>query len=406
MKKLIFLACILITSHTGAAQQAFVKQSLVVNIEVPVRVFDGSTFVDDLTIKDFEIFENGKLQKIEAVYLINKRSIERSNEKKKFNPQTSRNFFLFFEMAEYLPRVGTAIEYFLNNIISPEDNLIIITPLKTYQLKKKALEIKPRKEIIDEIKGIIREDTWQGNSEYRNTLDDITRTAQTISALLSGGRENIPAIIEKNDMDPDVQLDQNLVFYTGLLSRLETLRKVDQMKLLDFAEYLKFKDGQNFVFTFYQREFIPQIDQRILSQYLSLRQDRMDWAMNYLNEFNRRDLSIDIKRIKQAYADASTSIHFLFISKPAAHIPGVTMEEHSEDIFRAFREMAEATGGFISSSYNPVSAFKEALDAAEHYYLLYYSPKDYSEEGEFKNIEVRIKNKGFKILHRTGYFAY
>jgi hypothetical protein len=128
--------------------------------------------------------------------------------------------------------------------------------------------------------------------------------------------------------------------------------------------------------------------------------------MNHLNEFNRRDLSIDIKRVKQAYADASTSIHFLFISKPAAHIPGVTMEEHSEDIFSAFREMAEATGGFISSSYNPVSAFKEALDAAEHYYLLYYSPKDYSEEGEFKNIEVRVKNKGFKILHRTGYFAY
>ena len=395
-------------SHTGAAQQAFVKQSLVVNIEVPVRVFDGSTFVGDLTIKDFEIFENGKLQKLEAVYLINKRSIERSNEKKKFNPQTSRNFFLFFEMAEYLPRVGTAIEYFMNNIISPEDNLIIITPLKTYQLKKKAMEIKPRKKILDEIKGIIRKDTWQGNSEYRNTLDDITRTAQTLSALLSEGRENIPAIIEENEMDPDVQLEQNLIFYTGLLSRLETLRKVDQMKLLDFAEYLKFKDGQKYVFMFYQREFIPQIDQRILSQYLSSRQDRMDWVMNIttLNDFNRRNISFDVKRVKQAYADASTSIHFLFISKPAENISGVTLEEHSEDIFSAFREMAEATGGFISSSYNPVSAFKEALDAAENYYLLYYSPKDYSEEGEFRNIEVRVKNRGFKILHRTGYFAY
>ena len=270
------------------------------------------------------------------------------------------------------------------------------------------MEIKPRKKILDEIKGIIRKDTWQGNSEYRNTLDDITRTAQTLSALLSEGRENIPAIIEENEMDPDVQLEQNLIFYTGLLSRLETLRKVDQMKLLDFAEYLKFKDGQKYVFMFYQREFIPQIDQRILSQYLSSRQDRMDWVMNIttLNDFNRRNISFDVKRVKQAYADASTSIHFLFISKPAENISGVTLEEHSEDIFSAFREMAEATGGFISSSYNPVSAFKEALDAAENYYLLYYSPKDYSEEGEFRNIEVRVKNRGFKILHRTGYFAY
>jgi len=67
-----------------------------VNIEVPVRVFKGDTFVEDLSIDDFEVFEDGVPQKIEAVYLIKKRNVERSEEKRRFRPETHRNFYLFF----------------------------------------------------------------------------------------------------------------------------------------------------------------------------------------------------------------------------------------------------------------------------------------------------------------------
>jgi hypothetical protein len=38
----------------------------VVNIEVPVRVFKGDTFIDHLTIGDFEVFDDGVLQQIDA----------------------------------------------------------------------------------------------------------------------------------------------------------------------------------------------------------------------------------------------------------------------------------------------------------------------------------------------------
>ena len=74
MKKIIFFVTILVMIISLFPHQE--QHSVTVrNIEVPVRVFVDQQFVDNLTIDDFEIYENGILQKIEALYLANKNSI-------------------------------------------------------------------------------------------------------------------------------------------------------------------------------------------------------------------------------------------------------------------------------------------------------------------------------------------
>jgi hypothetical protein len=64
----------------------------VINVEIPVRVYRGGIFVDSLTIKDFEVFEDGKPQPIEAVYLIKKADIIREEGKKEIKPKVARRF--------------------------------------------------------------------------------------------------------------------------------------------------------------------------------------------------------------------------------------------------------------------------------------------------------------------------
>lgn len=81
------------------------------------------------------------------------------------------------------------------------------------------------------------------------------------------------------------------------------------------------------------------------------------------------------------------------------------MREQSEDVFSTFKQVTEATGGLVDSSQNPAAGFRNAVAASEDCYILYYSPKDYKKDGKFKNIEVRVKNKDYKITYRTGYFA-
>lgn len=393
-------------------QEAFKEVSLVVNIEVPVRVYDGSSFVNDLTIEDFEIFEVGVPQKIEAVYLIKKMAVERSEEKRRFHPDTQRNYFLFFEVADYQPRIAEGLEFFIGNIFSPQDTLYVTTPLKTYIMKEGALEIKPKKEIVAELVKIVRKDIVSGNQEYRETIRTLADVSQRLAVSLgASSMQSSSAPVAPSPrgaaVDGTLELEMQLLQYTNVLTKLENLRRVDQIKLLDFAKYLKNKPGQKYVYMFYQSEFIPQIDGRIVSQFESHYQDNpaMLQRMSSLFDFFTREKTFDVDKVKMAYSDSSTSIHFLFLIDRPVEEQGVHLVEHSEDIYSAFREMAVATGGLVVSSTNPAAAFQQALDASENYYLLYYRPKDYVVDGKFKDIEIRIKNKNYKVIHRAGYFS-
>ena len=403
MKKVLIIT-VLALGLTLFAQE-ITHESLVINIEVPVRVFEGRKFVENLTMNDFEVFEDGVLQRLEAVYLIKGRTIERSEEMKKFVPQTSRNFYLFFEINDYTPRIGHAVDYFVENVMSPEDILTVVTPTRTYRMNPEIFNTLPREQIKSQmesqLKGILRRDTLEGNSEYRNAIRDLAGLAKAISSASSSQDEFGAAEYEEAD------LELQIMMYGEILRKLEEMRRVDQKRLLDFSEYLEEKEGQKYVFLFYQREYIPQIEQRVLNQFMSLNQDRQDilHSLQELFTFYKREITFDVAKVKQAYANSSVSIHFLFFTDPQKHIPGVQMKEHSEDIFNAFMEIAKATGGFSESSSNAVFLFQNAVDASENYYLLYYSPINFKKDGQFKEIKVRLKDKDYKVLHRSGYFA-
>ncbi len=411
MKKMIIALCFLIMGYFLFSQQAFKEASLVVNVEVPVRVFDGKAFVDSLAMDDFEVYEDGVAQKIEAVYLIDKRDIERQEEKKKFTPQTTRNFFLFFEMNEYLPQVNEAIDYFIDNVLLPQDVLYVITPMKSYKMRERVFEIKTKEDIREEFKSLIRKEISTGSSEYNSVIRDIEAAARALAAVVdprhAAGRTEDAISYDTGGQDPHIE--ELCMAYATCLSRLENLRNVDQLQLLDFAKFLKNKEGQKYVFLFYQREFIPRLDPNILSQAQAQYQDNFAFQniMADLHRLFTREITFDVDLVKRTYADASVSIHFLFVSKPAEQTFGIRMEEESNDIYGAFKEMARASGGFVDSSANPFSLFRQAVEASETYYLLYYSPKDYKVDGRFRNIQVKVKvkDKDYRIIHRAGYFA-
>jgi len=412
MSWLFFLSLFMLGAWPGHPQQSFTEQALVINVEVPVRVFKGTTFVDDLTIADFELLEDGIPQKVEACYLVNKRMIQRREERKKYIPETSRHFYLFFEITDYVPKIEEAVDYFCQNILIPGDHLVIITPVKTYRLKDQALQVKPRPAIAAELRGLIRKDCQEGNAEFRSVMASLTELAKTLSAGIKAGSLSRPIEIKEQDGASSsalqgMQLEEALLFYGTLLEKLNTLQTVSQMKMLDFAYHLAREDGQKYVFLFYQREYIPQVDPKIILEYSEIYQDNpyVYQTLTNASRFREREISLDIERVKQAYADASTAIHFLFITTPRPEVSGVYFEERSEDVFNAFREMTAATGGYFESASNPATMFRNALEAAENYYLLYYTPSSMSDtDKNFRHIVVRVKREGVRVVYRTGYF--
>ena len=420
MKKQTILLAIFVLGLTLLAQD-IQQEAISINVEVPVRVYKGNNFVADLTINDFEVYEDGILQDVEAVYLINKMNIQSKEEKqtstpetsKTFKPQTSRSFYLFFEVVEYSPNLDNAINYFFKNVLAPSDNLTIVTPMSMYRLKSEFLSKVPREEAINQVRKILRKDAWNGNSEYNYLIRDLEEIIRSMSSIGSKSRSNTPASRRTagggtvtvsaggTESDPLVQLGR----YEEILNNLERIRNIDQQKILDFANILKDKQGQKHVFMFYQREFIPQLTNTDYVKRLGSSGIVTKMKLIALMGYFFRDANIDIDRIKQAYADSSVSINFLFFTKPAKYIPGVQMAEHSEDVFSVFREMAQATGGIMSSSSNPEYLFKQASNAVESYYLLYYAPKNYIADGKFKTIKINVKGQSYRITHRAGYIA-
>jgi len=93
MKRFFLIASVFIFGLILFSQE-LQHDAVAINIEVPVRVFKGDLFVDNLTIDDFEVYEEGKLQKIEAVYLIKKTGIARE--------ESEHYYLLYYSPKDYI----------------------------------------------------------------------------------------------------------------------------------------------------------------------------------------------------------------------------------------------------------------------------------------------------------------
>jgi len=403
MKKHTILLAILVLGLTLFAQE-IQEEAVAINIEVPTRVFKGKTFIDNLTIDDFEIYEDGILQKIEAVYLIKKLDIvredtelSREEARKKFAPKVSRNFVFLFEIHEYLPKIGTAIEYFFNEVYAEGDSITVITPLQTYRFNYEVLGRLPKKEISKQLIGRIREDLLRCTAVYRGLLRDLEDVKQfEKDAPVDSGMEGVVRM-----MHSDITL------------KLQNLRYLDENKFLEFADALKVKEGPKHVFFFLQKLNIPIIRYNPV------------FGFDDLDEFEGF-MAIDETKIQRIFSDSSITAHMIYITKisdldimgnrdnpltntdvedtSVSAMPRV-IQEISGDIFSAFKDIAEATGGIVDSSTNAAASFKKAAVASENYYLLYYSPKNYVANGKFMEISIKVKGQRYKISHRAGYIA-
>ena len=70
----------------------------------------------------------------------------------------------------------------------------------------------------------------------------------------------------------------------------------------------------------------------------------------------------------------------------------------------SLRELAEQTGGIASVNTNSLtSAFNNIVQANSRYYVLGYHPPTHKRDGRFHKIEVRAKRPGLRIAARKGY---
>jgi VWFA-related protein len=391
----------------------------VINVEVPVRVFDGDRFVDDLALSDFELFEDGRPQKIIAFYFVRRTSVEKGEAGApqaeaaappavpqaagKPTPKTVRTIVLQFEVLEPDPKIDQALDYFFNEVVQPDDSVTVVTPRGSYHLKPEALAEAPRAEIAKKFRRKLRSDILAGAADYRRMLGTLRD-------------------IDLMPLDTDQKLERTGEIVRQLRDRLG----INRRSLRQLAQGLKKLEGQKYVFLFYQRELVP------LPSYGQFGDESLDSAEASLSDASDADAyrtsEVTPKQIKQIFSDASVTANLIYLtqshvawvstaagsdveqqlaggSAQGANLGGTRLKDMSASIFSSLGEVAKATGGISESSTNPFASFRRAVAATENYYLLYYVPADYRADGKFREITVKVKGKGYRVSNRAGYFA-
>jgi len=372
-------------------------------IEVTVRVAKGGQFVESLALDDFEVREDGRPQRLEALYLFKGQDLLRHEERTPVTVTASRHFYLLFQTTDYDPRLGEAVDDLFRNVLRPGDTMTLMTPLKVYSLNADALRAKPLDDLSKEMQKILRKDIQAGAGEYREILRDLRRIVQAIG----GTGRAVDADMETDSSASAFGLEMSLDRYRQSLMKLEGLRLLDERKLLSFAGGLKAMTGRKYVYLFYQREFRPEISSGVLTTLQSMYQNEPNVLgdLQDLFQFYKRELPLQMEAMRRAFADAGIRLNFIFMNKEAQAFFGATMREQSEDVFQAFSAIAVATGGVSETAQNPAASFRAASQATADHYLLYYTPDNPAKDGTFRSIEVRAKGEGLTVSNRLGYYA-
>jgi hypothetical protein len=368
---------------------------------VAVRVTSHRQFVGTLRRSDFEVLEDGVPQDIAALYLCRKSAVERREGEMDFRPVLSRRFLLVFQISEFHPKFLEAFPYLIETILAPGDSLEIQTAMKSYTLSAAAWEAKARRAVADEMAALVRRDTVQGNRLYDSLLKDLKKFIRRISAA------NQMATDETDSDVAEIGLEAMLAQYRMTLQRLDEIRAIDPHKLTAFARAAGARTGRTHILFVHQREFRPTITSSTMNQLMSLYQDQPNVLgdVQELFQFYHRETLSNRKVLREAFADSGACLHFIYMNREPERAPGIVMREQSEDIFQAFSEIAQATGGAADSSQDPAVSIKQALDESEGYYLLFYTPASGAGPSPFRTIQVRIRGGNYDVSHRAGYLS-
>lgn len=402
-----FLACAAVAAIAAAAgaEPQSGEPAAPGSVEVRVHVSAGGAFQDDLKIGDFQLLEEGFPQAISSLSLVRDGRVVRGEGGFRA-PTVERSYTLLFQVADWDPKLAEVVDYLFSGVLKPGDAMTLVTPFKPYRLQRDALDLKSKDELAKSMTEVLRKDISRGSGEYRDLINELRRLTKSISGSTDTFDEDLATDVTM-DTQGGFGLEMQIDRYRSTLMKLESIRLVDENKLVAFAESLRPAPGQKTVVLFYQREYRPEISSGTMNRLMGLYQDNFDILLNLMElfQFYKRETKFDAERIKKAFADAGLDFHFIFMERKSQRVFGATMREQSEDVFPGFVGAAKATGGTAESSQNPAATFKQAADASRDYYLLTYVSGSAAPPGTFRNIEVRVGRPGCEVANRAGYYT-
>lgn len=384
------------------------------NIEIPVRVFKGTQLVGGLKKKDFILYVNGKKKKINGFFEIRKKlEVNTPNipSQEIKNIKRPRFFTLIFNINDYHQELKSLIEFFLTNIIRPNDRIMAIT--NHYIFPEWVVESpeKTKNEIID----IIKKERKRVKFEMLRFQSELKAEASLLKSRMADkeGQDN-----------PDMIFRHFFLIYQFVLEDIKNnCLNLPLEEYVKIAEYMRAQEGDKWVLNFYQIGHLPLLDSfgqvsKILTSLMdtttggggSLRfssdnagnlakaaKNVKSVYFDFLQQLRQVD-HILIEDISKSFLNSGATFHTLLL-KPIN--PGFSddfkYEPVNTDSESILRSLSRMTGGSITRSNRMNDFINDITEKEDIIYYLTFIPG--LSKKKYLNVKIKVKDGEYTISY-------
>jgi hypothetical protein len=383
--------------------EKIVEKVTVTNVEVPVRVLYKGEPVTGLTIDDFTLYENKKKMKINGFFEKHKTlSIVRAEAEAAAPKAPPRTFVLVFNVSNYNNYFEEAVNHLFDNILKPEDRLLIFANDKTRQYNNLTEKDKVKAQLVADLK--------EEGMKAKGRLQQYISRVETYLKV-DDFRRMFTGRFGKTEAEEAIEFLKKYSLTWSEYQQTYLLPRVEQFYY--FSRFLEKVKGQKWVLNFYQFEFFPRIRPgsrtlrklRDLSSVLTQSEKatnhalgrKLDMMLNQLNTDLLLDRRFPNEQVTKLFYKVDATFHSFFIkSSNSAFLQDIEYNEVSSDVEKILKGITNITGGENITSTNLVQSLETVTKKEDSYYVLTYVPADPKKSGKLK---IKVKNKKYKVLY-------
>ncbi|MGD2085807.1 MAG: hypothetical protein PVH61_06445 [Candidatus Aminicenantes bacterium] len=413
---LVFILTMLfaISLLQGQAHKKIVEKVVVENIEIPVRVFQGTQPVGGLKKEDFRLYVNGKPREINGFYQLRKKLADDSSRDAGsfLGNQPSappRLFVLIYNLSAYTQDLTSQLNTLFERIIRPKDRIMVITNNFFITEWEVINEEKAKEKILNVLDKEIR--------KLKQELIVFENELRSIAAVLKSRLQDSEGIVAQT---PTPILYDFFINYQFILEDIkEKYLSIPLDQYIKISEYLKSQEGEKWVINFYQLGRLPLLDDlgeinRIISRLgddgtstnslegggetpQEIRQVIQDFYLNFINRVKMID-NLFVDDIGKAFINSGATFHTqLLLPLVRSFSPDFRYQTITTESENILRTLSKLTGGSIFSSNRTEKFIKDITSKEDISYVLTYVPNTGKKRKKPK-VNIKVKNNNYRVV--------
>lgn len=389
------------------------EEARVTLVEVPVNVIDkGDRAVENLTAEDFEVFDDGKKLPITGFEVLDQRRPvpAPSPGQPPINPAAQRHFLLLFDLSFGSPRgivnARKAARDFVVTRMKELDMAAVATFSVEQGMKLAVTFTRDRTQLAAAIDtlgfptlqerspdplGFVIRTPSQSNATGFASLGSVTTTATGLDIALEEAIENLE--LHRSKSLRAIYRDRVTRFLDSFANLAQALDAVRGRK-----HVLYLSEG------FDSRELSGSSTDGGGAKEAEWVIRGQSWKVDSDVRFGNMGLKSAMSQALAFFNRSDCVVHSIDIAglKAGSDVTGAEQAVYGQD---SLHYIASETGGeFLKNANELGNSFDRLLERTGLIYLLAVQPVRVPETGKFHTIKVTVRDKSWRVSHRTGYY--